>query len=118
MSHALNDPERFLPLPELSFQILLALGEGASHGYGIGKEIETRTSGRLKPTTGSLYQALKRLKDEGLIQSVEWVAERGDARRKYFDLTSLGRQVMSREVQRLAELVAVARERAFFPESV
>ncbi len=115
MTTSIREPEHFLPLTELAFQILLALGTGASHGYGIGKEIEERTSGRLNPTTGSLYQALKRLKDDGLIEGAEPIDEGGDARRKYFRLTPLGRRVMALEVGRLAELLSVARERRLAP---
>ena len=118
MSNSAIHPSHFLPLSELPFQILLALGSGASHGYGIGKEIEGRSSGRLKPTTGSLYQALKRLKDDGLIESTDPKEENGDTRRKYFQLTPLGRQVMALEAERLAELVAVARERSLAPKRV
>jgi DNA-binding PadR family transcriptional regulator len=118
MSNRVMDPSRFLPLSELPLQILLALGSGASHGYGIGKEIEERSSGRLKPTTGSLYQALKRLRDDGLIENADPTEENGDARRKYFRITPLGRQVMALEAERLAELVAVARERAPAPKRV
>ena len=42
----------------LAFHILLALGDGAAHGYAIGKDVERRSEGRLDPTTGALYQAL------------------------------------------------------------
>ena len=45
-------------LSDLAFHILLALGEGPSHGYAIGKNVEERSAGRLDPTTGALYQAL------------------------------------------------------------
>jgi DNA-binding PadR family transcriptional regulator len=115
MSESTRDPGFFLPLSELPFQILLALGAGASHGYGIGKEIAERTSGRLNPTTGSLYQSLKRMKEDGLIEEAGSGDPGGDARRKYFRLTPLGRKVAALEVQRLEELVSLARERALAP---
>jgi hypothetical protein len=47
-------------LAELSFHILLALGDGPSHGYAIGQCVEEESGGRLDPTTGALYQALRR----------------------------------------------------------
>ena len=111
-------PHLFVPLADLPFQILLALGEGASHGYAIGKEIEERTSGRLNPTTGSLYQALRRLREDGLLEPIEPPSEdgSGDARRRYFRLTTLGRRVMAREVERLEGLISLARERSLAPE--
>jgi len=108
------EAERHLPLADLPFQILLALGKGDAHGYGIGKEIEERTSGRLKPTTGSLYQALRRLAEDGLIIGTEAVdaQQGGDARRKYFRLTPVGKRVVSLEVERLESLISVAYERS------
>ncbi len=118
MSSATRNPEHFLPLSEFAFQVLLALGRGASHGYALGKEIEERTSGRLKPTTGSLYQALKRLKDDGLIEEVEPGADHGDTRRKYFRFTSLGRRVVALEVERMEKLVSLARNRALAPNGL
>ena len=102
MSRSDPGPDTFVPLADLPFQILLALGEGMSHGYAIGKEIEERTSGRLNPTTGSLYQALRRLREDGLISPSDPPGgdDSPDPRRRYFQLTSFGRRVMALEVGR------------------
>lgn len=109
-------PDRFLPLSNLSFHVLLALGAGPGHGYGIGKEIERRTNGKLTPTTGSLYQALKRLADDGLIEpALEEEEASPDQRRHYFRLTDLGREVARLEAARLHELVRLAAERRLYP---
>jgi DNA-binding PadR family transcriptional regulator len=118
MPRPIVDPGSFVPLADLPFQILLALGEGASHGYAIGKEIEERTSGRLNPTTGSLYQALRRLREDGLISPLDAApdGDNGDPRRRYFQLTALGRRVMALEVGRLESLVSLARERSLAPK--
>lgn len=98
---------------DLEFHVLLALGAGASHGYAIGKDIEERSGGRLDPTTGALYQALKRLREDGLIRPAK--AERGvDSRRRYFELTAAGRRAAAAEAGRLEGLVATARERNLF----
>jgi len=108
--------ERFVPLSNLSFHLLLALGPGPGHGYGLGKEIERRTDGRLTPTTGSLYQALKRLADDGLIEPApEAAATSPDERRQYFRLTALGREVARLEAARLHELVRLAAECHLYP---
>jgi DNA-binding PadR family transcriptional regulator len=114
MSATQLEAERHLPLADLPFQILLALGKGDAHGYAIGKEIEERTEGRLRPTTGSLYQALRRLTDDGLIVGTEAadLSGSGDARRKYFRLTPLGKSVVALEVERLESLISVAYERS------
>jgi DNA-binding PadR family transcriptional regulator len=102
-------------LSDLAFHILLALGDGPSHGYAIGKDVEERSAGRLDPTTGALYQALRRLTDEGLIASVpgpDGTAER----RKYFALTGQGRRAAAAEARRLDALVRVARKRKLYPQ--
>lgn len=105
-----HDPAELLPLGDLAFHLLLALGDGPSHGYAIGKEIERRSEGRLDPTTGALYQALKRLRDDGLVEPAPDAAgQDDDPRRRYFRLTDFGRQVMAAEVERLAALVDAAR---------
>ena len=53
-------------LSDLAFHVLLALGDGPSHGYAIGKDVDERSGGRLDPTTGALYQVLRRLAEEKL----------------------------------------------------
>jgi DNA-binding PadR family transcriptional regulator len=96
--------------------VLLSLGSGASHGYAIGKEIERRSSGKLQPTTGSLYQALKRLADDELIERAPEAARISpDSRRQYFRLTDLGREVVRLETARLHELVRLAVDLDLYP---
>jgi DNA-binding PadR family transcriptional regulator len=108
-------PERAQALPDLAFHILLALGAGPSHGYAIGKHIEEQSEGRLDPTTGALYQALRRLSDEGLIAAAD--APGGtDPRRKYFALTRQGRRAAAHEARRLDALVRTARQRKLYPQ--
>lgn len=103
------------PLSDLSFHVLLALGEGPLHGYAIGKEIEAQSSGRLDPTTGALYQVLFRLAEDGLVAPTN--APKGaDARRKYFTLTAQGRKAVAREAARLEALVRAARKRKLYPQ--
>ena len=104
----------FLPLGDLAFLVLLALGDGPAHGYAIGKEVEARSGGRLDPTTGALYQALKRLTAEGLVRQVT-VRDSADPRRKYFALTAAGRRAVAAEVRRLEGLVELARDRRLYP---
>src|SRR6185369_958626 len=104
-----------LMVSDLAFHILLALGEGPSHGYAIGKDVETRSSGRLDPTTGALYQALRRLTDDGLISPAEAPGD-ADPRRKYFALTRDGRRAAAKEAERLDALVRTARQRKLYPQ--
>jgi DNA-binding PadR family transcriptional regulator len=102
-------------MSDLAFHILLALGDGPSHGYAIGKDVETRSRGTLDPTTGALYQALRRLTDDGLIEPVEGRSDT-DPRRKYFALTREGRRAAAKEAERLEALVRTARQRKLYPQ--
>jgi DNA-binding PadR family transcriptional regulator len=114
-SHELDDR---LPLSALSLHILLSLGNGPAHGYAIGKEIEERSGGALNPTTGALYQALKRLRDDGLVEPAPEETERAaDARRRYFRLTELGRKAVALEAERLEGLLRAARAAKLYPTS-
>lgn len=110
------DPHDFVPLSELSLQVLLSLGGGPAHGYAIGKAIEKRTDNTLNPTTGALYQALKRLRDDGLLEPAPEETERArDSRRRYFRLTELGREVVALEAERLERLLILARANKLYP---
>ena len=102
-------------LSDLAFHILLALGDGPTHGYAIGKYIEEQSGGRLDPTTGALYQALRRLTDEGLVEPADGPGG-ADTRRKYFALTRPGRRAAAAEAARLHALVREARQRKLFPQ--
>jgi DNA-binding PadR family transcriptional regulator len=102
-------------LGDLAFHVLLALGDGPSHGYAIGQDIEAQSGGRLDPTTGALYQVIRRLTEDGLIAPAA-TPDDVDARRKYFALTKLGRRAAAQEAERLAALVRAARQRKLYPQ--
>jgi DNA-binding PadR family transcriptional regulator len=101
------------PLTPAMFHVLLALAGEDLHGYAILKEVELRTSGKVRLSTGTLYGIIKRLLADGLI------AERrsrpseteDDERRRYYRLTPQGRQVATAEAERMDEILAVARSR-------
>ncbi len=113
-----TDPTGFLPLSNLSLHVLLALGPGPSHGYAIGKEVEHRSDGKLNPTTGALYQALRRLSEDKLIERAERAnAQSSDGRRQHFRLTLLGKHVVAAEAGRLHALVQEAREHNLYSGS-
>jgi DNA-binding PadR family transcriptional regulator len=100
-------PENFLPLKTNWFHILLSLASDDQHGYGIMQEVLDRTSGKVRLWPATLYGSLKRLIEEGLIEesSDRPARELDDARRRYYRLTSLGRQVLDAECERLQGLV-------------
>jgi DNA-binding PadR family transcriptional regulator len=104
-------PQNQLPLTPAVFHILLALMGQERHGYGIMKEIEAQTEGEMLLRAGTLYQAIKRMLDLGLIEES---AERpdpdlDDERRRYYRLSGLGHKVARAETERLRKLLQIAR---------
>ena len=99
--------ERFLPLKTQWFHILLALAGEDQHGYGIMQEVLERTMGKVHLWPATLYGSLKRMIEAELIEesSKRPRPELDDARRRYYRLTSLGRQVLDAECERLQGLV-------------
>ena len=63
---AAPDPRKPLSLPVI--HILLALADGARHGYAIKQDVEERTGGAIRLGPGTLYEAIQRLLDGGLIE--------------------------------------------------
>jgi DNA-binding PadR family transcriptional regulator len=104
------DPAEMLPLTHLSYHIMLALRNGALHGYGISKTVDEMSRGRLTPGTGTFYSAIRRMLDEGVLEEVGEPAdaESHDSRRRYYGLTQFGRRVMAAEGARLADLVSLS----------
>lgn len=98
-----------LPLPNLPLHVMLALAEGERHGWAVIKRIEELTAGMQSPSSGSLYLAMTRLEERGLIEEAAAPQDEVDDRRRYYRLTALGREVLESEVGRLSELVQVAR---------
>lgn len=92
-------PKRRLdPLPSAAFQILLSLTDEDLHGYGIMREVEEQTSGRMRLGPGTLYSSIRALLEDGLIEEVEQAST--DERRRYYRLTSAGRKVAQSEAER------------------
>lgn len=112
------DPIQMLPLTEPVFHILLALADGPRHGYGVMQDVEERTEGRVRLGPGTLYGAVKRLREQRLIDEVDApaAAEGEDERRRYYGLTALGRRVAALEAARLERMVAAARGKRLIAE--
>ncbi len=100
-------PERFLPLPQVWFDILLALTSGDLHGYAVMQEVARQGDAGLHP--GTLYRALARLLESALIVELDERPADDDERRRYYRLTDLGRAVARAEGARLTRLVERAR---------
>jgi len=103
------EPEVFLPLPHLPFHILLALSPAPRHGWGVVQRIAELTGGRDEPSSGSLYLAMSRLVERGLIEEAPRPEGETSTRRRYFRLTGLGHRVLTAETERLAGLVEISR---------
>jgi DNA-binding PadR family transcriptional regulator len=108
-----REPEDLLPLTPAVFHVLLALVDAERHGYGIIKEVEGRTEGKVRLGAGTLYGSVKRMLAEGLIVESDERPdpEADDERRRYYRLTDFGHRVVSAEARRLEHLVSVAREK-------
>lgn len=110
--HSDASPDAHLPLTAATFHILLSLSDRERHGYAIMTEVAVRTSGTVKLGPGTLYTALKRLVEDGLVMEAgERPGRDDDERRRYYRLTPLGRAVARAEARRLDEIVRFARRK-------
>ena len=104
------------PLTPLSYAILLSLGDQDRHGYSIVEDVIEQTRGAVRPGTGTLYAALRRLREEGFIVDSERELEPDeDPRRKYYAITEQGREAARTEARRMMDALAVARASHSFP---
>jgi len=95
-------------LQEPTFLILAALAGGDLHGYGIIKEVESLSDGRVRLSPGTLYGALDRLKNDGLVETAG--EERVEGRlRRYYHLTDPGAAALQQEIDRQERVTLVAR---------
>lgn len=113
--HKSNMPEKpadsFLPLTPAVFHILVTLADGEAHGYAIMQEVMRRSGGTVRLGPGTLYGAISRLLEDGVIEETEERPdpEMDDTRRRYYRLSKLGGRILAAETERLADLVKAAR---------
>jgi DNA-binding PadR family transcriptional regulator len=91
--------------------ILISLADGSKHGYAIMEDAEALSGVRMGP--GTLYGALSRLEERGLIEPLP-----GEARRRPYRITSQGTAFLQEELERLSRLTAAGLlrlERAILP---
>jgi DNA-binding PadR family transcriptional regulator len=110
-------PDADLPLTPAVFHILLALSGGERHGYGIMKQVEADSRGRVKMGPGTLYGTLKRLLDAALVEDAGRRIDpgMGDERRIYYRISTAGAEALAAELERYDHLVALARSRSLLP---
>jgi DNA-binding PadR family transcriptional regulator len=111
-------PESLLPLPPVTFHILLALADEPRHGYAIMQDVAERTRGALKLGAGTLYRSIQRMLEQGLVVETRRrpAPEFDDERRRYYQIAPFGEAVARAEARRLAQLVKLARASGFAPE--
>lgn len=103
-----DDPR---PLRGVELHILLSVVDEPRHGYAILQEAEERTGGRPGFEIPTLYRALRRLRDEGMIEVVDAPSDDLDRRREYWSATDEGRRALRAEMSRLEVALAVGRAR-------
>lgn len=108
------------PLTPAVLHILLALSTKARHGYGIMKQVESDSQGKVKMGPGTLYGSIRRMIEAGLIRESEKKIdpEMDDERRIYYMITSRGQKALAAELQRYREVVAVARKKRLSPSTL
>lgn len=101
-----------MAVPTSHLHVLVVLAAGDSHGYGIMATADELTGGRAGLGPGSLYAALGRLIDLGLIVETDErpSPELDDARRRYYRITDEGHDVLAEELTRLDRIVGFARD--------
>ena len=99
------------PLTPAVLHILLALSTQERHGYGIMKQVESDSQGKVKMGPGTLYGSLGRMIEAGLIRESDKKVDpkMDDERRVYYKITGLGQKALAAELERYREVVAVAR---------
>jgi DNA-binding PadR family transcriptional regulator len=107
------------PLTPAVFHILLALSSGDRHGYGIMKQVEADSRGKVRMGAGTLYGSLKRMLDAGLVRESDRRVdpEMDDERRIYYQVTGAGTEALAAELERYQHLVGLARERRLLPRT-
>ena len=94
----------YVPMTETGFYILLCLQE-PNHGYGIVQKVKTMTGGDIVLAPGTMYGSLSKMEKDGLIEFV-----REEDKRKIYQITELGMEVLELELKRIQRLYRNARE--------
>ena len=94
----------YVPKTETTFFILLCLRK-PNHGYGIVQMVEKMTDGAIKLTPGTMYGSLSKMEKDHVIRFI-----REDDKRKIYQITDLGLEVLQIELKRIERLYKIAQE--------
>ena len=105
----MKDAAKSSPLSTAAQYILVALASEDLHGYGIIQDARER--GEAVPDIGTLYRALARMVDQGLIEAGDRLPaqDASEERRNYYRITALGLKVAKAEARRMESLTRAAR---------
>jgi DNA-binding PadR family transcriptional regulator len=107
-----SHPSAQLPLSVPVFQILVSLADRDLHGYAIIQDVASRTDGEVRLTASTLYAAMKRMLDAGMVEEVRdprRAPDGEDPRRRYYRMTPYGRDIAQLEAARLERAAGMAR---------
>ncbi len=88
----------YIPMTETAFYILFCL-QSPNHGYGVVQRVEELTGGELRLAPGTMYGSLSKMEKDGVIRFV-----REEEKRKLYEITPLGREVLELELKRIRRL--------------
>ena len=88
----------YVPMTESGFYILFCL-QNPQHGYGISQQVKRMTGGEVTISAGTMYGTLSKMEKDGLIRFY-----REEDKRKLYQITDLGREVLSTEIRRIERL--------------
>ena len=94
----------YVPMTETGFYILFCLRQ-PQHGYGISQQVRQMTGGAVTISAGTMYGTLSKMEKDGLIRFV-----REEEKRKIYEITDLGREVLQTEIARIERLYRIAQE--------
>ena len=94
----------YVPMTETGFYILFCL-QTPNHGYGIVQRVEKLTDGEIRLAPGTMYGTLSKMEKDGIIRFI-----REEDKRKIYEITELGREVLQLELKRIRRLYRTAQE--------
>jgi DNA-binding PadR family transcriptional regulator len=105
----MSEPSGTVPISEPVFYILLSLASGQKHGYAVLKDLEMLSEGHVVLSTSTLYSALNRLEDQGIVRRIPGEAPTAPGLpRKVYELTPQGLSMLHTEMRRLKKQLALA----------
>ena len=116
MTSRTHDAAALMPLKHSTYRVLLALADDELHGYAIMQALSDMTDGRETILPGTLYAALARMVDAGMIETVREPDDdtSGGPKRRHYRRTSFGRDVARAESERVRALLDIAQAQDIF----